>query len=143
MQLVIKCLDEFDKNDKLFEKAEKLARRLRTFEDVGMAKLLIGDGTEKAINFNNRINILQIDNLELPDSEVPESQYTPKEKLSKVLFGVMGHFAKRFAMMDVGEFKTILFDESWAIKSMPGGIKLLDFLTRMGRSLFTGTIFNW
>lgn len=142
MQLVIKYLDEFDKNDKLFEKAEKLARRLRTFEDVGMAKLLIGDGTEKAINFNNRINILQIDNLELPDSEVPESQYTPKEKLSKVLFGVMGHFAKRFAMMDVGEFKTILFDESWAIKSMPGGIKLLDFLTRMGRSLFTGTIFN-
>ena len=39
-------------------------------------------------------------------------------------------------------FKLILFDESWMLGKTTEGVKLYDFLTRMGRSLYTGCIFN-
>ena len=35
-----------------------------------------------------------------------------------------------------------MFDESWMLGKTEEGVKLYDFLTRMGRSLFSGCIFN-
>lgn len=36
----------------------------------------------------------------------------------------------------------VLFDESWMLGKTAEGVKLFDYLSRMGRSLYTGCIFN-
>lgn len=142
MLRLINILENFDENDELAVDARMLARKLRTLQSIGMSKLLIGDGTEEAISFKNRINILQIDNLKMPEQHKKKEEYTEEETLSTVLFFVMSHFAKKFAMSMKNIFKIELFDESWILKNIPGGLDLTSFLTRMGRSLFSCPIFN-
>ena len=39
-------------------------------------------------------------------------------------------------------FSVVLFDESWMLGKTAEGVKLFDYLSRMGRSLYTGCIFN-
>lgn len=142
MTKLINVLNMFPEDDELRPTASHLARRLRNQARSGMSQLLFGDGTEDAITFNNRLNILQIDNLKLPSPTVPKESYTAEEMMSTVLMAVISNFAKRFAMVKRDVFTTILFDESWMLKMTDEGRKLYDFLSRQGRSLFTGCIFN-
>lgn len=142
MQGLIQHLAGFPENDELYHTGRFLARRLKLQADSGMAQLIFGDGTEAAISLDNRLNILQIDNLKLPSPETPKDNYTSEENLSTVLFSVISNFAKKFAMTKRPVFKLILFDESWMLGKTVEGVKLYDFLTRMGRSLYTGCIFN-
>lgn len=135
-------LENFDKKDELCRIAASLARRLRLQEVAGMSTLLFGDGTEEAITLDNRLNILQIQNLKLPSPETQKADYTNEELLSTVIMMVLANFAKKFALVKRPVFKIVLFDESWALGKTAEGVKLYDYLTRMGRSLFTGIIFN-
>lgn len=135
-------LENFDKSDNLHDRAKMLARRIKLQKENGMGQLLIGDGTEEAISLENRLNILQIQNLKLPGPETPKQDYTSEENLSTVLMMVLSHFAKKFALVKRPVFSIILFDESWALGKTAEGVKLFDYLSRMGRSLYTGCIFN-
>ncbi|MFT8352724.1 ATP-binding protein [Clostridium saccharoperbutylacetonicum] len=142
MSKLVDLLNAFDPEDELFAAARSLARRLKLLQTVGMSKLLFGNGEEKALNLNNRLNILQIENLKLPSIETPKEDYTQEETISAVLITVIGSFAKKFALTPRDVFSIVLFDESWFLKVTSEGRKLYDFLARMGRSLFTGCIFN-
>lgn len=142
MKRLTELLASFPEEDELCKTGRFLARRLKLQADSGMSQLLFGDGTEEAISLNNRLNILQIDNLELPSPETPKEAYSPEENISVVLFTVISHFAKKFAMVRRPVFKLILFDESWMLGKTTAGVKLYDFLSRMGRSIYTGCIFN-
>ena len=142
MQLLIEILSQFPEDDDLYSKAKFLSRRLKLQQKAGMSHLLIGDGSEEAITLDNRLNILQIQNLKLPSPEVAKADYTSEETLSTVLMMVLSHFAKKFALVKRPVFKVILFDESWMLGKTTEGVKLYAFLTRMGRSLYTGCIFN-
>lgn len=135
-------LNSFDKKDDLYQEAKMLAREIRLQQKAGMAKLLFGDGTESAISIDNRLNILQIQNLKLPGHETEKDKYTTEEKLSTVIMMVLSHFAKKFALVKRPVFKQVLFDEAWMLGRTEEGVKLYDFLSRMGRSLYTGCIFN-
>lgn len=142
MRKLIELLGTFPENDELYHTGRMLSRRLMLQADAGMAQLIFGDGSEEAISLDNRLNIFQIDNLKLPSPETPKDNYTAEENLSTVLFAIISNFAKKFAMTKRPVFKLILFDESWMLGKTVEGVKLYDFLTRMGRSLFTGCIFN-
>lgn len=142
MMCLIRMLESFSREDELCECARFLARRLKLQAGSGMSRLLFGDGSEQAITLDNRLNILQIENLKLPDKSTAKENYTSEENLSTVLMAVAGHFAKKFALVKRPVFKGILFDESWMLGKTVEGVKLYDFLSRMGRSLYTGCIFN-
>ncbi|WP_026884248.1 ATP-binding protein [Clostridium akagii] len=135
-------LGEFNEKDDLCKAARNLGRKLNLLQSVGMSKLLFGKGEEKALNLDNRLNILQIENLKLPSPDTPKEDYSQEETLSAVLIMVIGNFAKKFALTQRNVFSIVLFDESWFLKVTSEGRKLYDFLARMGRSLFTGCIFN-
>ena len=139
---LIEILEEYNDEDELSPAARRLARKLRANSTIGMSKLLFGTGEEKSIDFDNRINILQIDNLKIPAQDTKKDDYTEEENLSNVLLMVMAQFGKKFALTPRNNFKLVLFDESWFLKNSVEGNKLYSFLTRMGRSLFTGCIFN-
>lgn len=142
MMQLAKVLDQFPEEDELCKPARMIARRIRAYRSSGMTRLLIGEGGEKTITLDNRLNILQIQNLKLPSPETPKSNYTTEENVSTVIMMVLSHFAKKFALVKRNVFSQILFDESWALGKTAEGVKMYDFLTRMGRSLFTGCIFN-
>lgn len=142
MKRLIEMLGSFPAEDELCQTGRFLARRLKLQADSGMSQLLFGDGTEDAISLENRLNILQINNLKLPSPETPKDNYTSEENISVVLFSVIANFAKKFAMTKRPVFKMILFDESWMLGKTVEGVKLYDFLTRMGRSIYCGCIFN-
>lgn len=142
MRRLIDLLKQFPEEDELCHTGRILARNLQLKANAGMAQLIFGDGSEDAISLDNRLNILQIDNLKLPSPETPKENYSSEENLSTVLFAIISNFAKKFAMVKRPVFKLILFDESWALGKTTEGVKLYDFLTRMGRSLYTGCIFN-
>lgn len=142
MMRLISILNSFPEEDELYKCAKFLARRLYLQSENGMSKLLFGDGSEEAISLDNRLNILQIENLKLPSQTAAKESYTNEETLSTVLMAVAAHFAKKFALVKRPVFKVILFDESWMLGKTVEGVKLYDFLSRMGRSLYTGCIFN-
>ena len=142
MSTLADMLNEFDEKDDLYRAAKNLGRKLKLLQSVGMSKLLFGTGDEKALNLDNRLNILQIENLKLPSPDTPKEEYTQEETLSSVLIMVIGNFAKKFALTQRNVFSIVLFDESWVLRGTSEGRKLYDFLARMGRSLFTGCIFN-
>ncbi|MBO5093472.1 MAG: ATP-binding protein [Lachnospiraceae bacterium] len=142
MLRLAEILESFDEADELCKPAKMIARRIRLHRAAGMARLLIGEGGEQTISLENRLNILQIQNLKLPSPETPKADYTTEESVSTVIMMVLSHFAKKFALIPRNVFSAILFDESWALGKTAEGVKMYDYLTRMGRSLFTGCIFN-
>ena len=133
---------ENEKMEEIKKAAALLARGLRGMAKDGLPKLMFGDGTEEAIRIDNRLNILQIDQLKMPEAHVKKDDYTEEERVSTCLMMLMSSFAKKFAMKKRDTFDLILFDESWFLKNTPEGKKLFEFLARQGRSLNCGCIFN-
>ena len=131
-----------DKDEYIRRDSMKLARALKSMNKDGLSMLMFGDGTEDSIQLDNRLNILQIDNLTMPDANTKKEEYSEDEKMSMCLMTIMSSFTKKFAMKKRETFDLILFDESWFMKNTIEGRKLYDFLTRQSRSLNVGCIFN-
>ena len=142
MLKLAKMLEAIPEEDNLHEAANNLARRIILYRDNGMAGLLIGDGTKHAITLDNRLNIIQLQNLKMPSPETPKQDYTRDEVLSVVIFGVVSAFIKKFALVKRPVPKGILVDESWAISASKEGRNMEEFISRMGRSLYTCIIYN-
>lgn len=132
MLKLAKMLEAIPEEDNLHEAANNLARRIILYRDNGMAGLLIGDGAEHAITLDNRLNIIQLQNLKMPSPETPKQDYTRDEVLSVVIFGVVSAFIKKFALMKRPVPKGILVDESWAISASKEGRNMEEFISRMG-----------
>lgn len=142
MKAVVDVLSNWERTDMYFDDAQKLGRRLLAMQKNGINKLLFGDGSEKAITFSNRLNIVQIHNLQLPDQEQKKEDYSTEENSSAVIMGLLGDFAKQFAMSKKDGFKVFLFDESWFMCKTSAGLKAIDFLCRTSRSLNAAVILN-
>lgn len=135
-------LDGFPQEDTLCAPAQLLARQIRLLRDSGMAQLLIGDGTEDAIRLDNRLNILQIQNLKLPSPDAKKEDYTSEETTSSVLMMVIAAFSRKFLHSHPNQFKILLFDESWMLGKTAEGEKLISYASRMSRSLYAAIVLN-
>ena len=142
MERLTELLETMDTNDLFYEDAYQLARQLKTMKDVGLSRLIFGNGNEDAISLENRINILQIDKLKIPSVNQSKEDYSEEERLSTCLMMIMGNFTKKFALSGSSTFDIGLFDEAWFLKSTTEGRKLFEYLSRNGRSLNFGCIFN-
>lgn len=141
MILLAERLLNFPENDELADAARRIGRRIKLLRKTAMAGLLFGTGNEKGLSFKNRLNILQIQNLNMPNPDVPKDEYTMEENLSTVLMLPMASFARQFMHSDRSIFKCVLFDEAWALSSNRPGIKMMNDLVREGRALYAGCLF--
>lgn len=141
MELLFRLLGKVDKNDAYYENAQLLARSIMATKEIGMAKLLFGTGIEKGLSFKTKINILQIDGLNMPDPGLMKDEYNESQRLSTILMIPIAAFAKKFANSERGEKKVVLLDESWALRQTTEGKNLFNYLARTGRSLNCCTIF--
>lgn len=142
MQRLAEILETFPESDDLCKDARLLARQIRLLQNSGMAQLFIGTGTEQSIQLENRLNILQIQNLRLPSPNTKKDDYTQEENISMVLMMVITAFVRKFVHSHPNHFKIILFDESWMLGKTVEGEKVLSYVGRMSRSLYSSMILN-
>ena len=124
------------------EGSRQLGEHIRSFSKLSFAQLLFGDGnTQTSINLDTALNVLQIQNLELPAPETPQEKYNLSEMLSVAMMLPISSFALKFIHSDRSIFKVVLLDEAWAILNTSQGSHLATRLVRAGRSMNAGIYF--
>lgn len=119
-----------------------LGEHILAFQELSFARLLFGDGDRsRAIQFDTALNVLQIQDLELPAPETDPSQYTLAEMLSVAMMLPISSFALKFIQGDRSQFKIVLLDEAWAVLNTSQGRNLSSRLVRAGRSMNAGIYF--
>ncbi|MGX1195940.1 ATP-binding protein [Metabacillus sp. SLBN-84] len=122
--------------------ARQLGEHIRSFKELSFAQLLFGDGeNDKAINLRTALNVLQIQNLELPAPDTPQEKYNLSEMLSVAMMLPISSFALKFIHSDRRIFKTVLLDEAWAVLNTSQGSHLASRLVRAGRAMNAGIYF--
>lgn len=122
--------------------AKQLGEHIRSFSELSFAQLLFGDGeNDSAINLQTALNVLQIQNLELPAPDTPQEKYNLSEMLSIAMMLPISSFALKFIHSDRSIFKTVLLDEAWAVLNTSQGSHLATRLVRAGRSMNAGIYF--
>jgi len=98
----------------------------------GIAKLMFSDGDVEGISLHEQVNILQIQNLNLPDEG--EKASTRDEHIAVALMQPLAKFATQFARDD-SVVKLTIFEEAWMLMNTGAGDRLINELLRTGRSL--------
>lgn len=124
------------------EEAELLAEHIESFTDYDFAGLLFSDGhARQQIDMEKQINVIQVQNLMLPERGKEPSSYTSMECLSIAMMIVISTFALKFIYSDRNIYKVVLFDEAWSFLQVPQGKALGNQLARAGRSMQAGVYF--
>lgn len=124
------------------EAAELIAEHIESFADYDFAQLLFSDGNvAHAIGLDGLMNIIQVQDLVLPDKETELNSYTNMERLSVAMMMVISTFALDFIYADRGTFKIVDLDEAWSILQVAQGKVLSNKLIRAGRSMQAGVYF--
>ena len=98
----------------------------------GIAKLMFSEGDVEGISLDEQVNILQIQNLNLP--EEGEKAVTRDEHVAVALMQPLAKFATKFARDD-SVVKMTIFEEAWMLMNTGAGDRLINELVRTGRSL--------
>lgn len=134
-------IDQLREQDTLI--SHHIAEHIESFVDYDFAQLLFSDGTalSQAITLDKQINIIQIADLVLPDSETKLTEYTTMEMLSIAMLLVVSTFALEFIHTDRTSFKIVNLDEAWSILQVAQGKVMSNKLVRAGRSMNAGSWF--
>lgn len=97
-------------------------------------KLVFGYGTSNGVSVKDKVTILQIEGLDLPDSKTPLNEQSESEQKSIAVMIALAKFCQDFGKRDKHEKTTTIFDEAWTLTTAKGGKKLLKELRRVGRS---------
>lgn len=118
------------------EISNALASHIESFTDLSVAGLLFGDGNaQKTLQVDHLLNVVQIQNLVLPDSETPIEKYTTSEILSIAILIALSTFSLQFIHQDRSIFKLVVLDEAWSWMQVNEGKTLANKLIRAGRSM--------
>jgi hypothetical protein len=119
-----------------------IADHIESFIDYDFAQLLFSDGkVAQSINLDKQLNIIQVADLVLPDSDTNFSEYTTMELLSVAMLIVISTFALDFIHTDRSIFKIVDLDEAWSFLQVAQGKTLSMKLVRAGRAMNAGVYF--
>ncbi|NJI02134.1 ATP-binding protein [Staphylococcus agnetis] len=115
--------------DLLFEKTQN-----------NILKLVFSDGTNPALNIQEKATILQVKGLDMPKADDDPSSYSTSEKNGITLMLLIGKFLEKFGSRR--EVQTTLFiDEGWAFSASRQGKKVGKRIKRTGRSENNSLVF--
>ncbi|SOC21545.1 AAA domain-containing protein [Ureibacillus xyleni] len=124
-------------SEQRYKALEQLSEGLASFQKVHLAKLLVGQRHQKykVLEINKPIQILMVENLELPDINANRTtKLLPKEKISEAILISITAFTKQYMFkQDRSIHKIVLQDEASSIDRNATGRKLMDFIVRKGR----------
>ena len=137
---LLHVIDELRREDTPISR--NIADHIDSFTDYDFAHLLFSDGTvENAISLDNQLDIIQVDDLVLPDKDTTFEEYTTIELLSVSMLIVISTFALDFIHSDRSIFKIVDLDEAWAFLNVAQGETLSNKLVRAGRAMQAGVYF--
>ena len=137
---LLHVIDELRREDTPISR--NIADHIDSFTDYDFAHLLFSDGTlENAISLDNQLNIIQVDDLVLPDKDTTFEEYTTIVLLSVSMLIVISTFALDFIHSDRSIFKIVDLDEAWAFLNVAQGETLSNKLVRAGRAMQAGVYF--
>lgn len=122
--------------------AENIASHIESFTDYDFAHLLFSTGdVENSISLDKQLNIIQVADLVLPDSNTTFEEYTTMELLSVAMLVVISTFSLDFIHSDRSIFKIVDLDEAWTFLNVAQGKTLSNKLVRAGRAMNAGVYF--
>lgn len=142
MEALLSEILRVPRSDIYFTSAQKLHRTLQALKANGMVQLFFGNGSENAIAINGRLNVIMLNGITLPDRDTNKKDYSPEEKNATLLMSVISSISKKFAHLHPGREKVTLIDESWMLTATTAGSSLMEYHSRMGRSLFHVLLLN-
>nr|WP_160141819.1 ATP-binding protein [Salicibibacter halophilus] len=99
----------------------------------GVMRLCVHDGSNHALSLNKRINIVEIENLDLPEVNDSYESYTSEQMKSSAVMYALGRYCELFG--NNKEERTAEFiDEAWMLTANPTGKKVEKKMRRVGRS---------
>ncbi|TCW41596.1 AAA domain-containing protein [Laceyella sacchari] len=124
------------------QKDERLYRSLALYESFPFSQLIFGDGnpSEHQLSLDKALNIIQIDELRIPDRTKDPKQYDELEILSKALMLPITGFVNQLVKRDRHRFKQIWWEEAWIPLASDLGQRAVDEGIRMGRYWNAGTL---
>lgn len=134
---------DYLKEDRSSPSAMSLGARLNLIRDLPFARLCFAPGRRDAqfLRAENFLTIITILGLDLPDAETPKDQYTNANSLATAVMYLLTSLTKQLMFnTNKSHPKAIVIDEAWAVTSTQGGKRLVEDVTRMGRSHNTGLI---
>ena len=137
---LLKVIDELRKENTPV--AENIASHIESFTDYDFAHLLFSNGNvENSISLDKQLNIIQVADLVLPDSNTTFEEYTTMELLSVAMLVVISTFSLDFIHSDRSIFKIVDLDEAWTFLNVAQGKTLSNKLVRAGRAMNAGVYF--
>lgn len=122
--------------------AQNIAQHIQSFTDYDFAGLLFSNGNiSNSISLDKQLNIIQVADLVLPDSNTHFEEYTTIELLSIAMLIVISTFALDFIHKDRHIFKIVDLDEAWSFLQVMQGKTLSNKLIRAGRAMNAGVYF--
>lgn len=103
-------------------------------KNTAYAHILFGDGTEEAVDITAPINILQTQNLTVPDENKPEEEFTFQEMVGMATLIAISAVGMHFATQAKELLKIYLQDEASVFKRSAQGKAMFNRLVKMGRS---------
>src|SRR5699024_8058945 len=97
-------------------------------------QLIFSEGQSNGLTLDNKISILQVQDLDLPKEDDDPRFYSDSEKKSLCLMIPLAKFCEKFGSRNRNENTAIIFDEAWTLTSARGGKKLVKQMRRVGRS---------
>ncbi|MBC1506315.1 hypothetical protein HCJ58_04910 [Listeria sp. FSL L7-1509] len=103
-------------------------------------KLLVHDGSNQALSLEQARTVLEVENLDLPDSETSMEDYTPSQLASSAVMFALGRFCELFGANS--DERTMEFmDEAWIFNTTQQGRKVKKSMRRVGRSQENAMVF--
>lgn len=137
---LLKVIEELRKEDTPI--SCNIAEHIQSFTDYDFAHLLFSNGNvENSISLDKQLNIIQVADLVLPDSNTTFEEYTTMELLSVAMLVVISTFSLDFIHSDRSIFKIVDLDEAWTFLNVAQGKTLSNKLVRAGRAMNAGVYF--
>lgn len=97
-------------------------------------KLCVHDGNNEALSLTDRVNIIEVENIDLPNASDGIDTYTNSQRKSNSIMLALGKYCELFGKMDKQEQTIEFIDEAWVIVSSRQGKKVEKQMKRVGRS---------
>lgn len=130
---MLQLIDMLKNNDDII--AKKIGSHLESFQGLSFAKLLFGDGNPiNGIDTDSLLNIMQIEELTIPDADTDVKDYSTSEILSIGMMLVTNALELKFIRSNDSVFKVVTSEEAWATLQFPQGRITNRKMVREGRA---------
>ncbi|PRS74206.1 hypothetical protein C6Y04_14880 [Bacillus sp. GBSW2] len=117
------------KNESVREAGDNLFESIKD----SIMKLLIHDGSNPSLSLTERMTILEIENMDLPEFGERIENFTKSQMKSSAVMFAVGKFCELFGM-NADEKTAEFIDEAWIFTASPQGRKVERQMRRIGRS---------